>query len=66
MKIKEKLSIKLVNWWLTITLILVFVSGILLHPFQGVFGVMILHTISALLFVAGILVHIIQHKRGKS
>lgn len=64
-KRKKKLSVQLVNGILLISLAVVFVSGVLLHPFSGVLAIKILHKLSSLLLVVGVMVHILQHRSRK-
>lgn len=56
-------SIRLVDWMLLADLAVVFLSGILLHPLQGVFAIKILHKLSSVLLVIGMIVHVVQHKK---
>ena len=63
-KRKKKWSVQLVNGMLLIILAVVFVSGVLLHPFSGVLAIKILHKLSSLL-VVGVMVHILQHRSRK-
>lgn len=64
-KRKKKRSVQLVNGMLLIILAVVFVSGVLLHPFSGVLAIKILHKLSSLLLVVGVMVHILQHRSRK-
>lgn len=61
---KWKLSPGLVGKVLVILLVVVFVSGVLLGPLQDVLAVKLIHKLSAVLLVVGIVVHVLQH-RGK-
>lgn len=61
----EKRPVQVVNVLLLIILAVVFLSGILLHPFEGVLAIKIIHKLSSTLLVIGVIVHVIQHKRGK-
>lgn len=58
----QKASIRIVDEVLMGTLIVLFATGMLLHPFQGVLILKILHKLSAVLFVLGIIGHAIQHR----
>lgn len=63
-KKKGLMSIRLVNIMLPISLAVAFASGILLQIFQDVPAFLILHKLSAVVLVVGVIVHMIQH-RGK-
>lgn len=58
---KMKRSIQVVHIALVLLLILMFVSGMLIHPFGGAIWIKCVHKLSGVLFVAGILAHVIQH-----
>ena len=60
-----KLSVQLLNKILLGLLAVVFLSGALLHPFPEVLAIRILHELSAILLVMGVIVHVVQHKRKK-
>ena len=45
-----------------IALAFVFLSGMLLHPLQGTLAVLILHKMSSVIFVIGMIVHVVQHR----
>lgn len=62
---KWKLSPGLVGKILVILLIVVFVSGILLGPLQDVLAVKLIHKLSAVLLVVGILVHVLQQRKKR-
>lgn len=64
-KRKEKLSVRLVNHMLLVMLLVVFISGILLHPFQGVLIIKMVHKLSSVLLVVGVIVHVMQHRAPK-
>lgn len=55
-------SMKTVSVLLLAALVLMVVSGILMHPFSGNFIIKIIHKLSGVLVVAGIIIHIVQHK----
>lgn len=55
--------VRLVDWMLMIDLAVVFLSGMLLHPLQGVAVIKILHKLSSVLLLAGMIVHVVQHKK---
>lgn len=58
-----KLSVRVVDWALIALLAILFVSGMLLHPFQGVLALKIIHRLSAVLFVLGLITHLVQHRK---
>lgn len=58
-------AIQVIDWALVALLAVLFVSGMLLHPFQGVLALKIVHKLAAVLFVLGILAHILQHRKPK-
>lgn len=60
----RKASIRITDWALIVLLAVLFLSGILLHPLHDVLALKIIHKLSAVLFVLGILAHMVQH--GKS
>lgn len=57
-------SIQIIDWILIALLAILFISGMLLHPMREVLALKIVHKISAVLFVLGIIAHIVQHKRS--
>lgn len=59
------ISIQAVDWLLMAALAILFVTGILLHPLHGVLLIKILHKLSAVLFVLGVVVHTVQHRSVK-
>lgn len=62
-KIKYKqASVQMVDRILFLALAVVFVSGILLHPLQGVLIIRILHKVSSVIFALGMIIHVLQHK----
>ncbi|MGN0154695.1 MAG: hypothetical protein ACI4A3_09600 [Lachnospiraceae bacterium] len=58
----NKRFIRLVDWILMASTVILLLTGILLHPMQGVLLIKILHKISAVLFVLGIILHMVQHR----
>lgn len=56
---------QVVDWIMIAALAVVIISGILLHPLHGLLAVKIVHKLSALIFVLGILVHAVQNLRKK-
>lgn len=59
----KKQQIQAVDWLLVASVEILFVTGILLHPMREVLALKIVHKLAAVLFVIGIIVHIIQHRR---
>lgn len=59
----RKAQIKVMDWVLILSLAVLFVSGMLLHPLQGVLALKIVHKLAAVIFVLGIIGHIVQHRR---
>lgn len=59
----QKKSVRLMDQILIAALLILFVTGILMHPLQGILVLKILHKLSAVVFVLGIIGHIIQHRR---
>lgn len=57
-------SIQIIDWILIALLAILFISGMLLHPMHEVLALKIVHKISAVLFVLGIIAHMVQHKRS--
>lgn len=58
----QKPSVRLVDQVLLVSLTVLFVTGMLLHPLQGVLVVKILHKLAAIVFVLGIIGHVVQHR----
>lgn len=56
-------SLQIVDALLLGTMTVLMVSGILLHPLHDVLIVLILHKLSAVLFVLGLIAHVVQHKK---
>lgn len=59
----KKLPIRLVDWGLFGVLATVFLTGMMLHPLQGVLLIKVLHKLSSVLLVLGMIVHVVQHKK---
>ena len=58
--------IKVVDWVLLISIIALFVTGVLAHIWHGVIVMKVLHPLCGIVFVIGILIHAMQHKaKGK-
>lgn len=56
-------SIQIIDWALTALLAILLLTGILLHPLHEVLALKIIHKLSAVLFVLGLIAHMVQHKR---
>lgn len=59
-------SIQVIDWALIALLAVLLVTGILLHPLNGVLALKIIHKLSAVLFVLGVIAHMVQHRRTNS
>lgn len=58
----RKRRILIVNWMMMVSLIIVFVTGLLLKSMPGMWmGIM--HSVSGLFLVIGVAVHCVQHRR---
>lgn len=58
-------SVQVIDWALIAILAILFLTGILLHPLHEMLILKIIHKLSAVLFVLGVIAHIIQHKKKK-
>lgn len=58
----QKPEIRLVDQVLLAALIVMFVTGMLMHPLHGMFVVKLLHKLSAVLFVLCTVGHVAQHR----
>lgn len=58
---KQKLALQVVDQMLLISLIVMFVSGMLIHPMHGMLIVKLLHKLSAVVFVLAMVGHVCQH-----
>ncbi len=56
-----KRGVQIVDWILLIALIVMFLSGIMLHPMGDLLWVKIIHKSSSLLFIVLVIVHGVQH-----
>lgn len=66
-KIKyKKPAVRRVDRMLIAAMAVLALTGVLLHPLQGAFVIKILHKLSAVLFVIGTIVHVIQHRGIKN
>ena len=61
----KKMSIRLVDWILLIAMIAVFLSGMLLHPLQEMIAIKILHKISSVVLMIGIILHVLLHGKKR-
>lgn len=59
-------GLRVVDWLLTIALVVMFVSGLLLHPIGDSPGMLIAHKLSGVLFVVFVIAHGGQHMRKRS
>lgn len=59
----KKMSVQIADWVLMAALAVLFLTGMLLHPLQGMLIIKILHKLAAVIFVLVILVHILQHRK---
>lgn len=59
----KKQQIQWLDWALAADLAVLFVTGMLLHPMHGALALKIIHKLAAVLFVLGIIGHILQHRR---
>lgn len=53
------------NWILVLTLMIVFISGVLLGIMKDSMVMMIVHKFSAVIFVIANIIHILQHTKRK-
>lgn len=68
MKMKKKragLFMRCVNRIIPAALIVVFISGILLYPLEGVQAVKVIHKLSAVVLAVGAAVHMAQHRGSR-
>lgn len=56
-------SIQVIDWALIALLAILFLTGLLLHPLHDILALKIIHKLSAVLFVLGVIAHIVQHKK---
>ncbi len=59
-------SVRITDWVMMIALIVVFVSGIMLHPLKGILIILIIHKMSSVVFVLGMIIHMVQHRQKKN
>ena len=62
MKYRDK-KIQLVDGVLMAALLGMFVTGMLMHPLNGILAVKILHKLTALLFILSMIAHGLQHRK---
>lgn len=62
----QKTSVRVVDQVLIAALLILFATGILMHPLQGILILKILHKLSAVVFVLAIIGHVIQHRTETS
>lgn len=58
-------KVRFVDYVLLGTLAVMFVTGMLMHPLQGMFWIKLLHKLSAVIFVIGLFGHVAQHSKAK-
>lgn len=61
----RKSSIQIIDIVLMVAMAALFVTGMLLHPLQGVLALKIIHKLAAVIFVLCIIGHIVQHRKGE-
>lgn len=61
----RKPAIRWVDEILLAATVVMFVTGMLLHPMQGVFIIKLLHKLSAIVFILGTVAHVVQHRAGR-
>lgn len=59
----KKMGVQTVDWVLMAALAVLCVTGMLLRPLQGMLIIKILHKLAAVIFVSGMIVHILQHRK---
>lgn len=57
----QKTAVRVVDEVLLGALVVLFVTGMLLHPLQGMLAIKLVHKLAAIVFVLGIIGHIVQH-----
>lgn len=62
---KQKMALQVVDQMLLISLVVMFVSGMLIHPLHGMLMVKLLHKLSAVVFVLAMVGHVCQHMPAK-
>lgn len=62
---KQKQALQVVDQILLISLLVMFVSGMLIHPLHGMIIVKLLHKLSSVVFVLAMVGHVLQHMPAK-
>lgn len=63
-KIKyEKQAARLADWIIVGALVVLVITGILLHPLHEMLIMKILHKLAAVCFVLGMIAHFVQHRK---
>lgn len=60
----QKKAVRIVDEVLLGSLAVLFVTGMLLHPLQGMLVIKLVHKLAAIVFVLGIIGHIVQHQKN--
>lgn len=58
-------AIRVVDQILLAATIVMFVTGLLSHPMQGMLVIKLLHKLSAIVFILGTIAHVVQHRAGR-
>ena len=53
--------VKLTDEIILVSLVIVAVSGMLMHPLSGAFWLALIHKLSGMVFFLGVIMHIVQH-----
>ncbi|MCI5647988.1 MAG: hypothetical protein ACI4EG_14705 [Fusicatenibacter sp.] len=61
----QKRGVRITDWVMILSLVVLFLTGMLLHPMQGAIAVKIVHKLAAVSFAAGVLAHAWQKKRKR-
>lgn len=62
-KLKHKKgSVRITDLVMLVAMAVVFFSGMLLHPLQGSLVILIIHKMASVIFVIGMIVHVVQHR----
>lgn len=59
----KKKSARTVDWLILVSLAVLVLSGILLHPLHDMTALKILHKLSAVVFVIGAVIHAVQNRK---
>ena len=60
----QKRSVRVADEVLLGALVVLLVTGMLLHPLQGMLGIKLVHKLAAIVFVLGTIGHIVQHRKN--